>query len=83
MTNRHDRRKAAATGATEAAPKSEPRMMLAMTANEAQVIGAALDIAIKSVGGSNPDLIVAFAAQVAKLQAEAQAAFGQPQPDQA
>ena len=56
-------------------------MTVGLTKTEAQIIGAALDIAIKTVGGSNPQAVIAFAAQIARLQAEAQAAFGQPAQD--
>lgn len=94
MTNRHDRRTTAATApkeapkADEASPKfnpfvdppaAEPRMTLALTLTELKILNAALDIAVKAVGTSNTEAGMAFMAQAARLQAEAQAAFGQPQ----
>lgn len=64
---------------TETTETIEPRLMLGLTRAEVQIHWAALDIAIKATGGSNPQATMAFASQVARLQAEAQAVFGAPQ----
>lgn len=71
MTNRHARRKAAATAAPEA-PAADPVATLALTQSECAGLIQIIDVFVKTTGlnGATPGL-----ALVAKIDAAAKAAF--------